>query len=142
MECLSSLTCSGFDPQPTPECRAGRCVLSSSCDDSRVTCKRAVPTCAAGKLPTVTADGTCYDGNCIDITECTEVRNCSVCSATASLVATQELTCVYDLGVRGVAHCVSVPACMLASRCACYGELCGGILPCGELSNGISCGAG
>jgi len=93
------------------------------------------PSCPTGKLPAVNADGTCYDGNCIDSTECSAVRSCSVCTATDQI-------CVSDLGVVGVAHCVSAKPCTLASHCACYEALCGGLSPCTETVGGISCGGG
>lgn len=136
MDCLTSLTCTDFDPQPTPQCVAGHCVLNRSCDDSRVTCKRATPQCAAGKLPSVTLDGTCWDGNCIDIIDCAEVVSCDVCKANG-------LLCVYDNGVRGVAHCVPKPYdCMAMSSCSCFSSLCGSVMPCADTTGGISCGGG
>ena len=138
MDCLSSTTCSGFAPQPAPTCVHGRCVLDRSCDDASGTlaCLIATPTCAAGKLPTLNSSFNCYDGNCVDVPECLSVRSCADCTGPNQI-------CVIDNGARAVYHCVEVAqSCMLASRCACYAELCGNMLPCAEHAKGIYCGGG
>lgn len=84
----------------------------------------------------MTEDGTCWDGNCIDIVDCAEVTSCEVCKSNG-------LMCVYDIGARGVAHCVPKPYdCMAVSQCGCFEAMCGVIAPCVDTATGISCGSG
>lgn len=131
MECLTSATCNGFDPQPVPRCIAGRCTLDRSCDDRKVVCKRVTPQCDAGKLPTLFEGDTCWDDNCIDIVDCSAVTGCDVCKSNG-------LMCVYDADT-DVAHCVSQPVeCAAASKCACHRGLCGA-KTCTDTATGISC---
>ncbi|MGE5788198.1 MAG: hypothetical protein ACM3ZE_26620 [Myxococcales bacterium] len=142
MMCATQASCDGVSyltQKAEPGCIGGRCALKRNCDDSLVVCKMATPVCPAGRVPSVTADGTCWDGDCINAEECSEVSSCSVCSG-------NNLMCVYSNGARGVAHCVKEPwPCATNSLCACYGALCNGVEPCAarEFGNyGLSCGRG
>jgi hypothetical protein len=133
MDCPSLTTCNNFDPQPLPRCIAGRCTLDRSCDDRKVVCKRVTPQCDAGKLPSLMEGDLCWDGNCIDVVDCSAVTGCDVCKSNG-------LMCVYDSDT-DVAHCVALPvevACALPSRCACHRNLCGA-KACTETPTGISC---
>ncbi|HEY5958123.1 MAG TPA: hypothetical protein VIV60_16280, partial [Polyangiaceae bacterium] len=136
MQCPSTPSCGNFTPSPASVCVAKHCVLDRSCNDSRVVCKRATPVCNAGQMPSLTPDGSCWDGNCIDVVDCSEVTSCDVCKANG-------LMCVYENGIRGVAHCVPEPyACMAMSNCSCFSSLCGTVAPCTDIPTGISCGGG
>jgi len=136
--CLDTNTCAAFNPLPTAQCIHGRCTLDRSCDDASgtIACEMATPQCGAGKLPSLNSSASCWDGNCIDVMDCRAVRSCADCDTATQI-------CVVDNGFRAVYHCVDVTrSCNLASRCACFSELCAGMSPCNDLSNGISCGGG
>ncbi|GMV12505.1 MAG: hypothetical protein AMXMBFR56_07290 [Polyangiaceae bacterium] len=96
-------------------CIAGRCVMGFPCDDSKVTCKMATPNCDPGQVPQVTADGTCWTGQCVPADECKTVKDCTDC--TGALFCASYVT---QLGPQN--HCVDVPAsCGSDFTCACSG---------------------
>ncbi len=49
-------------------CIAGRCVLATSCDESKVTCNSVKPACAAGELAQVV--NACWTGACVKASDC------------------------------------------------------------------------
>ena len=125
-------------PRGAVACVAGRCVAGFDCDTTKVTCRRAAPTCPAGEVPTVDDAGTCYSGACAPATQCTLLPDCAACTGVDPF-------CVSYQTQRGAQfHCVTVPpACSARTGCECLGPTtC--IAPyrsCGDLSGprGITC---
>lgn len=93
-------------------CIGGRCVLTTSCDHSRVQCDAPTPQCPDGQIAAV-RDG-CY-GPCVDAVDCLQVTSCTDCSS--------EHACVEQC--RGAVQCYEVPdACSGAESCDCLADKC------------------
>jgi hypothetical protein len=102
-----------------------------------VTCRMAPPTCPAGEVPSINAEGNCYTGACARAVECTLLADCSGCTG-------GDRSCVnYQTQLGPQFHCVSLPAaCGGRATCACLGaSAC--VAPyraCGDQSQGgIAC---
>ena len=87
-----------------------------NCDDSTVTCRRAIPACEEDELPEVTDDGTCWSGDCVPRSQCFALSGCDACTIDETCVLYQEM-----LGPRTI--CVPTPAeCNEPPTCDCMGE--------------------
>jgi hypothetical protein len=130
LQCLQSQCAALQLPADGLACAAGRCVAGFACDDTHVTCRISVPTCAAGQVPGVTASGTCYTGSCVPAAQCTTVSGCDACGPGEACV-------LYQTQMGNQYHCVSVPAaCTRNQTCDCLGpSVCtGSYRSCTELS--------
>jgi hypothetical protein len=109
-------------------CVLGRCVLTRSCDTTRVTCLADPPACPAGTVPSVR--DSCW-GPCLLPTECRAVNNCGSCGAGSVCVRSQQIgtvcaTPASDCRAGNYCHCLFVdcPICTEADagvQCVCPG---------------------
>lgn len=105
-------------PDGAVDCVAGRCVAGFNCESTKVTCMTSPPACAAGEAPGVNAQGTCYTGVCVPVTQCKRVSSCAACSSSQACVS---YAAQQQSGTTRI-HCVTVPTtCSGAGSCDCMG---------------------
>jgi hypothetical protein len=111
MNCFVS-TCESMSlSQPMAMCRAGRCVVNADCNQAHALCNSIPPVCSPGKTPIV-VNG-CW-GGCIDPIECSEVGDCTQCTA--------DQACIENVAFTVERHCVDIPAaCNGQVECSCLG---------------------
>lgn len=68
----------------------GTASAPQSCNPSGVTCKIAVPVCAAMQVPKLNASGSCYTGECLPIGDCS-------CNVPADCPDNDQYTCRNDI---------------------------------------------
>ena len=108
-------------------CAFDCCVLTRSCDTTRVTCLADPAECPPGTIHSVR--DACW-GPCLPPTECRRVAACSSCGA-GSVCVRQDVTGGVDIG------CVTpAPDCRAGNYCGCL-EACPGA--CKEADAGVSC---
>jgi len=108
-------------------CAFDRCVLTRSCDTTRVACLADPAECPPGTIRSVR--DACW-GPCLPPTECRRVAACSSCGA-GSVCVRQQVTGGTDIG------CVTpAPDCRAGNYCGCL-EACPGA--CVEADAGVTC---
>lgn len=99
-------------------CSSGVCqVLGGSCDQTTVTCDRAVPACPAGELPQVVDE--CYTGQCLPVEHCDWVPDCSFCPGGEVCVITRTDECDQHACIPAIPKCGGAPSCGCEGAIAC-----------------------
>lgn len=124
--CIQS-ACDARGIQAEARCRSNRCVFDLSCDHGDVTCKAAKPECPAGQIASVV--DACW-GPCIDVAQCQEVSDCSVCPAGMVCVQNAESPGSFSQCVEVESSCAAKPTCECADACS---------YSCAEVDDRISC---
>ncbi|MEO5768270.1 MAG: hypothetical protein ABIS92_07945 [Polyangia bacterium] len=115
--CLQTKCAQQELPPGRIDCVAGRCVAGFACDTSAVVCGQVAPPCPVGSVPTVSANGNCFSGNCAAATQCLSVDSCASCGD-------GNQACVTERPRDGVTsrHCVTIPTvCQGTATCGCFG---------------------
>jgi hypothetical protein len=110
-------------------CRFGRCVLNRSCDHTEAMCATPPEPCPAGQIRSLN-DADCW-GECLAVTECREVTDCSSCG---------DNVCVTSAAQLPYHACVTpVPGCTKGNYCACLGACAMNGFECLEADDQVVC---